>query len=185
MPGRTSYYSRLRSLVGFMTAQEWDSPESLIIQVNRAGLREFFYDRWDSATEQYAPVCSETAVRNTIQLAEKLDLISSERPRLTPAGEKAADPAQFDNVLKRGIVNFLSRSGCALSDLTLLCHELIQRTPPVLPTGPALFQHFPFDESSTSLGEKEFVRALRLLAQSGGISLSRKHLFFGLGTRRG
>ena len=176
MAGKTTYHSRLQEFVDLAGGHEATSSEELIQMIMRRSPPSFVYHRWDPDRQETVAKCSETAVRRTLDLACDLGLFDSQKCELTNAGEEAADLGRFDNVLRRRLRVHFRQLGCSVDDIERMSVAMLHRKPTVFPTVNVLFDEA-CEKQGLDISPPRFSVLLRLLAQSGGLCLFRRHIY--------
>jgi len=137
-------------------------------------------NRWDPHEEEIRPKCSERAVEKTFELAAELGLIDDDSGALTNIGKEAADPGHYDSVLRRRARVRLQQLGCPVAHVNTVCLEMLQSEKVVLPTVNELYLAVCVQEG-LDVSAAKFATLLRLLAATGGIEISRRHIFLPAG----
>jgi hypothetical protein len=176
MPGKTSYYSRLQAMLDLAGNRVPSSSDDFVHGIIRKSPPNFVYYRWNEEKEENVAHCSEVAVKRTFELAVDLGFLSPESGRLTDSGKEAADPARYDVALRRAVRSFLQRCGCPVKNLEAASREMLRKSSIVLPNANELFSATS-NADGFDLTEPKFHSLLQLLAASGGIRLSRAHIF--------
>lgn len=175
MAGKTTYYERLQVVLGLASNRRVQSLDDLQQSIVRRSPPNFVYHRWDPEQDDVVPKCSDAAVRKTLGLACDLGLLDKSGT-LTKAGKEAADKKRYDVVLRRRVSAYLEEEGVSVESVKKACSSMLNGSRLVLPTAVALYEVVCASEDS-ELPPVKFGVLLRLLAECGGIELSRRHIF--------
>lgn len=177
MAGKTAYSSRLQILLELVGTRSFTSIDSLAESIIRQSPPNFVYRRWSVEKEEYVGECSERSVRKTLDTAIDLGLLDGETGARTTSGNEAADPARFPVVLRRRVRAKLRQVGCSQEELEEASRRMLRSRSPILPTARELYVETCLSKG-IELPEVEFRRLLILLADSGGIQLSRSYIYY-------
>lgn len=121
--------------------------------------------------------CSPSTVRRAIRLTQALSLLSIDGQgktcRLTPDGENALRPGRFEPTIADRVQRRLQSLGYGY---TLMSRVIESICLPDLPDAQTLYDRRP--EGAEGLGESEFRRLLRLLADCHRFRVRNARLFF-------
>ena len=171
-----TWHQRVSDLLALSLRLEPNDSEEFIAAIPKLKVEtipeSFVYERCDEKGV-YRPTCSETAVRQTVDLCVEIGLIKKASGELTDAGRIATDAMSFDRVVERQLWNFAFKpAGLSPDKLRSMVRTILRRDPLELPTAEQIW---------SELGEPGdlmvFKRLLRLLASCGGAVVSQKPLY--------
>lgn len=177
MAGKTAFFSRLQVLLELVGTKNFASIDSLAQSIMRQSPPNFVYRRWNVEKEEYVGECSERAVRKTLDIAIDLGLLDGETGARTAYGNEAADPARYPVVLRRRVRAKLRQVGCSQEELDEASKRMLRSRSPILPTAHELYVETCLSKR-IELAEVEFRKLLMLLADSGGMQLSRSYIYY-------
>jgi len=181
--GDTTYYRRIQVLLELSGARSPRSAEDFIQGIVRRSPPNFVFHRWDADKEEVTPQCSESAIRKAFDMAVQLGLLDRGSAALTTQGAEAADPGQFDSVLRRRIRSHLQQAGCAIESVEDAARRMLQSRKIQLPTADELYVAV-CSPNAVNLSQSEFCTLVRLLAACGGIRICRRHLYLPMHPKR-
>lgn len=109
-------------------------------------------------------------------LAVELGLLQPDSGRTTQDGNEALDPKRYDAVMRRCVGGLLSRSGCPVEKLEAESVRMLHSRKVILPTADELYTATVLARG-LPLPAGRFRTLLRLLCASGGMRVSRNHIF--------
>jgi hypothetical protein len=176
MPGETTPYRRLQVILELSASKKPDGKDKFISSIEKKSPPNFAYNRWDSEKEERREVCSIRAIQKTFSLAADLEFLNPSTGKLSAIGEKAGDPSRFERIVVEQVGNLFEKWELSIDRLMEESQKLLRGKTIVLPTAEALYVKL-FEGQIPPIPFSKFRTLVRLLADCGGINMSRRQIF--------
>jgi len=152
------------------------SRAALVKQIAASGHLDFTRFKAGSGRSVEVVTCSDDSIGAVIDICENLKLVDSSSGELSAAGLRAAEPQNFDDVLRRSIGLALDSFGTPLSEIRKVIVDMLSECKrDTLPTCDTIYDRMGRPEGTRGL---HFFRThLSLLSACDGIAYTRKKLY--------
>lgn len=173
MTSERSLYRKIQVVLDEVRKRRPENLDLLAERIRERSPINFTYYNTRIKGKTRVEVCKSTTIRSTIDLCVDLELIGP-NVELTPAGRKALNLADYDNVLRQNLKLAFKKQGIGIDKIESTILDILKdASPDKIPTWQSISDAMQIE----SRDEKKFHDYITLLGMCKGISFSRKKIY--------